>query len=104
MKAFTLRYSLLVIVVLIIGTIVFWGNNLIDWKTTDAIASGSFRSASVIGKFNESDFERLPIDEAEKRERHVTFVWVHRVQLRCRIEVEVDRKFANARPIMQCKG
>jgi hypothetical protein len=80
----------------------FWFDRGIDAQEANTIAQSAFKDLAIhLGKPLEDFVTPLPITDADKGDS-VSLSWKSKSQPNCQIEVYVDRKYANARPIWNC--
>lgn len=98
-----LRYltgAMLLMPIVLFGWV--WFRPAIDSTTTYVIAESAFKSFAAQMSMPLSDFDPpSPISDLDG-DRMVVLSWVSRSRPECRIEVDVDRLYANARPTWNC--
>lgn len=96
------RILLLILIVICSLFAWMWFGTLSSRQDTYAIAEGAFFNLTKKMKMNVSEFNAPPNIDPSDDSRMVVLEWVSKSKPGCRIEVDVDRKFANARPTWNC--
>lgn len=81
----------------------FFIGPLADSRTTYAAAESAFRGLSAKMSLSPVDFQAPPLDAVGVDDRMVVLSWTSITRPGCRIEVDVDRRYANARPTWSCE-
>ncbi len=93
----------IVLSVLAVGCgIFFWPTRLIDARSTYAIAQSVFIDLARYYELEVNDFEPPPPLNEVEGARLVMLEWRSKRNADCRIQVDVDRKVPNARPMLAC--
>jgi hypothetical protein len=80
----------------------FFYKKPIDDSQAFIIAEGTFLSLAKHLKMMPNEFELLPSNRLPSGEKLVVFVWQSKTKPDCKIEVDVDKMYANARPTWIC--
>lgn len=82
----------------------WWLNSLIDARSTYSIAESAFHGLAVHMQMSTQDFDAPRYPREFGGARNIRLNWVSKKDPKCRIEVDVDRGHANARPTWVCLG
>jgi hypothetical protein len=83
---------------------VWFFTGVTDSESTYEIGLSAFYWIAKRMYLSESDFvSPLHLDTSSK-ERMVTLEWMYKLHPQCGIEVDIDRRYANARPRWRCSG
>lgn len=81
-----------------------WFTSELDAEATFSIGESAYLDLAAKMGISKSDFQApKPLDKASAS-RMVVLTWVNKSKPECRIEVDIDRRYSNARPTWQCSG
>lgn len=79
-----------------------WFASNLDTDATFSIGESAYLGLATKMGMSKSDFVApQPLDKASDS-RMVVLTWLSKSKPGCRIEVDIDRRYSNARPIWQC--
>ena len=99
---FTSVISVAIVAVILVFFMLFFYRDPIDEKQAKIIAESAFISLVKHLKMMPNQFEILPMNPQSSAQKVVVFVWQSKAKTECRIEVDVDMIYANARPTWIC--
>jgi hypothetical protein len=88
---------------ILVGIALIFNFSLLDETQTTVIAESAFKSFAKHQNLSIQDFDAMPLNQSMQDERMVVLIWKSKSKLECRIEVDVDRRYSNARPTWNCE-
>lgn len=97
-----LKILTLIALFIVVGFMWFASNQLLSRDDTYVIAESAFQNLAKRIDMEPSDFLPPQKDEIPVEDGAVVLRWHSKYRPECGIEVDVDRKYANARPVWNC--